>query len=294
MPQKALASILLSISIICIILITGCASTQSIVHYDKPIYVTLISSPDNATVTLDGTVKGFTPMLLEVLYLQAKQEIQPDETRERLLKIEKNGYEPYVLSFSLKDKEYEKIPTRILLKKREEPVTVPEADSEAEQKKQEPQEEKIRDEEVLKNIKQLRIENEKLREEVALLKEKDKTQVDKQKREMNADNEHADELTYTILIGNFIDIEQAQKQFISIIEEFYEREIDYLRIEKVEKYYSVRLGRFEDYKIAEKKLQEMSPLFSTAVILKESMIEESVIKLFRKSTSTTPSAIYNF
>jgi hypothetical protein len=191
MHKKSVATILSSASIVGMILIIGCAGTPRKVHYGKPVVIKLISSPENAAVTLDETMKGFTPMLLEVLYLQTKREIHPDETRERLLRIEKNGYEPYVVSFSLKDKEYEKIPAQILLKKKEKPVATVVLDRKDERKTQEPQEGKIRDEEVLRDFEHLKKENKKLKEEVVLLREKDKTQEKKQKKDRSAENESA-------------------------------------------------------------------------------------------------------
>ena len=51
-------------------------------------------------------------------------------------------------------------------------------------------------------------------------------------------------LIYTFQTGSFIHIEDAQKQFDHIAKLLNEDETDHLRIEKIGKFYSVRLGKF--------------------------------------------------
>ncbi len=72
---------------------------------------------------------------------------------------------------------------------------------------------------------------------------------------------------YTIQAGSFTDIAHAHEQFDSITQQLNEKELDYLRIEKVGKFYSVRLGKFEGYSTAKEFLQAIKPQLSTAIIL---------------------------
>lgn len=88
----------------------------------------------------------------------------------------------------------------------------------------------------------------------------------------------ASELIYTIQTGSFQGIEDAKKQFDSIVQGSNGKVPDYLRIEKVGSYHSVRIGKFDDQASAaaylgERDLQISNPLIMTAYI-KDERIEE--------------------
>lgn len=102
-------------------------------------------------------------------------------------------------------------------------------------------------------------------------------------------NSYASESIYTIQTGSFISIAPAQKQFDSIVQGLNEKELDYLRIEKIGKFYSVRLGKFEDYATAKKFLQAIKPQLSTAIIMKAYIIDERTVRLYKKSPSAVGS-----
>jgi hypothetical protein len=89
---------------------------------------------------------------------------------------------------------------------------------------------------------------------------------------------------YTIQTGSFTKISAAQKQFYSIMERLNGRERDYLRIEKVNNIYSVRLGKFEDYINAAEFLQTVRPQLSTVLILKAFIKDERIIRLYKQSS----------
>jgi hypothetical protein len=332
MCKKAFIMVVIPVYIIGM-LVAGGAEAQSREYFAGPLSFTLISIPENASVILDEKVKGFTPMVLELFYLRARNGIHNDETRERFLKIEKQGYEPYVLSFSVQGKEYEKIPNLIHLKSLD--ATVNPADSQVQDKqnKKEFIDEKIRAEDVLKENEQLKTDNEKLREEVtslllervngtvnppdsqmedeqkrktekasiellkikteneklrkeiALLKKNNDTQEMIQHTEKKTENQYVNRLFYTIQTGSYARVKEAQKQFMSMIQRLYKKDLDYLRIEKIGKFYSIRIGKFDDYKTAEKSLRVLNPQLSTAIILKAYIKDERTISLFSKSTS---------
>jgi hypothetical protein len=58
------------------------------------------------------------------------------------------------------------------------------------------------------------------------------------------------------------------------------KEFSFLRIEKIGKYYSVRLGRFDNYNNTKKFLQEIKSQLSEAVILKVHIKNERLVRLY--------------
>ena len=96
-------------------------------------------------------------------------------------------------------------------------------------------------------------------------------------------NLYADEPAFhTIQTGSFTDIKSAQKQFDSILKRLKEQELSFFRIEKVGKYYSVRLGKFKDYAAANTFLQKNKPQLQGSIILKANIIEDRIIQRYAK------------
>lgn len=148
MGKKKFFSKMMYLHIICFLLITGCVSASRPIYEGRTFFLRLESLPRGAKVLLDGTQKGYTPMTLKFTYLRSKRGGHSDETKERMLRIEKKGYEPYIYSFSIKGKEYERIPDTITLKQ---PVDAAEVDrSDNQDEIQEPIYERIPDTVTLK------------------------------------------------------------------------------------------------------------------------------------------------
>ncbi|MEN8265171.1 MAG: lytic transglycosylase domain-containing protein, partial [Nitrospirota bacterium] len=99
------------------------------------------------------------------------------------------------------------------------------------------------------------------------------------------DNQNVYNTIYTVQTGSFSEIERAQKQFDSIVQILNKRELEYLRIEKVDKYYCMRLGKFEGYTKTEKLLQVIKPQFLKAIIMEAYMKDERIIRLHKDSIS---------
>jgi hypothetical protein len=99
------------------------------------------------------------------------------------------------------------------------------------------------------------------------------------------DNQNVSHTIYTIQTGSFIEIERAQKQFDSLAQILNKGELDYLRIEKVDKYYSVRVGNFQNYAIAKKFLRTNKRHLSPAVILNAYIKDERIMRLHKDSIS---------
>jgi hypothetical protein len=102
-------------------------------------------------------------------------------------------------------------------------------------------------------------------------------------------NLYAEEpIFHTIQTGSFIKIEHARKQLASIAQGVNEEELGFLRIEKIGKYYTVRLGKFNDYATAEKFLRTNGPRLNTTsspVILETSFIDERIITRYSRDST---------
>lgn len=89
---------------------------------------------------------------------------------------------------------------------------------------------------------------------------------------------------YTIQTGSFTDIKSAQRQFDSIVKKLDEEERSFLRIEKIGKYYSLRLGKFKDHATADEFLRIGRSQLKGAIILKAYIIEDRLIKIYTKDS----------
>jgi len=83
---------------------------------------------------------------------------------------------------------------------------------------------------------------------------------------------------YTIQTGSFLEITHAQEQFDSTLKILKGKAFSFLRIEKIGKYYSVRLGKFTDPNAAKQFIVAVIPDISNADILKAHIKEERIIR----------------
>jgi hypothetical protein len=97
---------------------------------------------------------------------------------------------------------------------------------------------------------------------------------------LKVDEQYASRLVYTIQINSQSKIADAQKQFNFILRSINEKNLNLLRIEEISKYYTVRLGKFENYETAKQFLQEIKPQLSEAVIMKAHIKNERLIRLY--------------
>ena len=104
----------------------------------------------------------------------------------------------------------------------------------------------------------------------------------KQNDEIIIKNQSAYQTIFTIQTGSFIEIEQAQKQFNSLVQTLNENDLDYLRIEKVGKFYTDRLGKFKNYTDAEKFIQAINHQVTGIIILKAYIKDNRIKKLYTR------------
>jgi hypothetical protein len=292
MLKKKMMATLIPVYVISILLIISCASTSKEVYDDKIMVIPLKSSPQNARVFFDGKLEGVTPTTLIFRYVQSEDSSHDSEARKRILQIEKYGYDPYILSFSINDKEYKKIPNPVFLKKIEDAVDVEALLVKEQQTRQELKEAKEKAEKYLKEITKLRKElkeaKKKVEAEDSLIREQQARQELKKIktiRKSKVDPQYTSTTIYTIQAGSTISMTDAQKQFDSISRLLNEKELDFLRIEKIGNYHTVRLGKFEDYAAAENLLKAIKSRLSTAIIMKAYIKNERIILLYKDSLS---------
>ena len=86
---------------------------------------------------------------------------------------------------------------------------------------------------------------------------------------------------YTIQTGSFKNRTYAQGQFNSLMKLLDKKELDYLRIERLNAFNVVRLGKFEDYSTAVKLIKEIKPHISNAFILETYIKNNNIMKLYK-------------
>jgi cell division septation protein DedD len=92
-------------------------------------------------------------------------------------------------------------------------------------------------------------------------------------------NDDALSLVYTVQAGSFDDLHRAGILYDSIINNLSSEDLAYLRIEKVEQYYAVRIGKFHERNDAEKFFEKIRPYLSTSFIIQAYIKEERIKKL---------------
>ena len=83
---------------------------------------------------------------------------------------------------------------------------------------------------------------------------------------------------YTIQTGSFLELNRAREQFNFITKLLQPKDYDNLRIEKISSYYTVRLGKYDNYASAEDLLQKLIIKIKSAIVLKAYIKENRIMK----------------
>lgn len=78
--------------------------------------IDIITQPSNAIVNFDGKPIGTSPHNFRFNFTEASSGYHRDEERNHTIRITKDGYEPFELSFSIKDGNLKNLPNPIILK----------------------------------------------------------------------------------------------------------------------------------------------------------------------------------
>ncbi len=98
-------------------------------------------------------------------------------------------------------------------------------------------------------------------------------------------HQYASRTVFTVQTGSFMNYDDAQNQFDFIVQGLPEKDLDYLRIEKIGAYYSVRIGIFEDKKSADTMLREMKSMVPAALKLKAYIKDDRITKMYKGASS---------
>jgi tetratricopeptide (TPR) repeat protein len=93
------------------------------------------------------------------------------------------------------------------------------------------------------------------------------------------------ESIYTIQIVSHFDSEAANRQYTDIIEKFDKRELPYLRIEKIGKYYALRLGKYSNKSEAKELHRSVKSRLPSSFIIKAYFIEERIEQIHLPETA---------
>jgi len=85
---------------------------------------------------------------------------------------------------------------------------------------------------------------------------------------------------YSIQLASHRDVNAARKEFDHLTKTLNKESLDYLRIEKIGKYYSLRLGKFKDRSGAEKLLSSIKPHISSYRIMAVNYIKKRIVKMY--------------
>jgi tetratricopeptide (TPR) repeat protein len=102
---------------------------------------------------------------------------------------------------------------------------------------------------------------------------------------------NAYQLFHTLQTGSFASITPAKKQFNSIVQKLDEKDLDKLRIEKIGKYYSVRLGQFTDSATASVFLESIKDRVNGAAVMTAYIKEERIKKSYSGSFTSAEQPI---
>jgi len=116
---------------------------------------------------------------------------------------------------------------------------------------------------------------------IVVVTQKTENNAVEQGKKINAanDNKRYDyKSIYTIQTGSFTELTRAYKQFGFVAKNLNKKELGFLRIEKIGNYYSVRLGKFDEYATAQRFMHDIAPGVSDVIILNVNIEDDRIIK----------------
>lgn len=93
------------------------------------------------------------------------------------------------------------------------------------------------------------------------------------------------QLYHTISISSFSKIAPAEKQYEALIRELQEQDLDHLRIEKIGKFYCVRLGKFDDKSSADEFFAAFKGKLPGAAVMSAYIKDERIVKIYSGASS---------
>ncbi|MBC8413349.1 tetratricopeptide repeat protein [bacterium] len=99
-----------------------------------------------------------------------------------------------------------------------------------------------------------------------------------------------DRLYHTIQLISYVNEAPARRQFEVIAGRLKKNELPFLRVEKVGKYYALRLGRFESYHDVSGLYESLKDEIPEAAVIKGYVRGDRVVKIYRVTSASAPAA----
>lgn len=88
------------------------------------------------------------------------------------------------------------------------------------------------------------------------------------------------QLIYTIQTGSFTRVATAQKQFDELIQKISAEDLEFLRIEKIGSYYSLRVGKFKERAGSEEVYKKIKAEMPDAIIMDAYIKDKRIVRLY--------------
>jgi tetratricopeptide (TPR) repeat protein len=95
-------------------------------------------------------------------------------------------------------------------------------------------------------------------------------------------NSYSYELFHTIQVSSFKTVTSAEKQYDEIVETLNEEDLDNLRVEKIGKFYSVRVGKFNNSNDAKKSLKKIRSSLPQAAVMTAYIKDERIVSIYER------------
>jgi tetratricopeptide (TPR) repeat protein len=96
------------------------------------------------------------------------------------------------------------------------------------------------------------------------------------------------ESIYTVQAASFHALESAKQTFENLIQSLDKKNRDHVRIEKIGKFYSLRLGRFKNHASAEKFFNSVKSHLPSAMVMKAYYKEERIVHAYKLPQQIAP------
>ncbi|UCH80893.1 MAG: tetratricopeptide repeat protein [Nitrospiraceae bacterium] len=96
-------------------------------------------------------------------------------------------------------------------------------------------------------------------------------------------NVNSSQMYHTIQTNSYYSVSDAKRHFDAIVNSLVETQLEYLRIEKKGKFFTVRLGKFMDYSSARRFLQNIKSKLPNAIVMKTYLNKERIVELYSGS-----------
>jgi tetratricopeptide (TPR) repeat protein len=98
-------------------------------------------------------------------------------------------------------------------------------------------------------------------------------------------NVNSSQMFHTIQTNSYYSVTDAKRYFDFIVNNLEDSQLEYLRIEKTGKFFTVRLGKFMDYSSARRFLRNIKSKLPNAIVMKSYLNKERIAELYSGSVN---------